>query len=114
MRGPRMRVRSAGGDDDNDCPGDDGSVNVETSVLCPSLAFETIWCLSPGFFRPTLCGDFAVNFSKETRDRVGADRYVNGCEQLANQRQRCALFAQLDDAIFQRHQTLRNASVAEA
>jgi hypothetical protein len=24
------------------------------------------------------------------------------------------LFAQLDDAIFQRHQTLRNASVAEA
>ena len=57
-----------------------------------------------GFLRPTFCGDFAVNFSKETRDRVDAHRYINGCEQLADQPQRCALFAQLDDAIFQRHQ----------
>jgi hypothetical protein len=50
MRGPRMRGRSDGGDKDDDCPGDDGSVNVGTGVLCPSLAFEAIWRLRPDFF----------------------------------------------------------------
>ncbi len=50
MRGPRMRGRLDGGDKDDDCPGDDGSVNVATGVLCPSLAFEAIWRLRPNFF----------------------------------------------------------------
>jgi hypothetical protein len=47
MRGPRMRGRSDGGDKDDDCPGDEGSVNVGTGMLCPSLAFEAIWRLCP-------------------------------------------------------------------
>src|SRR6266567_1505227 len=50
MRGPRMRGRSDGGDKDDDCPGDDGSVNEGTGVLCPSLDFEAIWRLRPDFF----------------------------------------------------------------
>ena len=50
MRGPRMRGRPDAGGKDDDCPGDDGSVNVGSAVLCPSLAFEIIWCLRPDFF----------------------------------------------------------------
>ena len=50
MRGPRMRGRSDGGGKEDDCPGDDGSVDVGLPVLCPSLAFEIIGCLCPDFF----------------------------------------------------------------
>jgi hypothetical protein len=37
-------------------------------------------------------------------DRVGANCHANGCEQFANEPQRCALLPQLDDAIFHQHQ----------
>ena len=66
---------------------DDGSVDVGPPVLCPSLAFEIIGCLRPDFFRPTLRGDFAVNFSKETRDGVDADRNIDSGEQFADKSQ---------------------------
>jgi hypothetical protein len=42
---------------------------------------------------------FAVHLGQEACDCVGADRYANGCEQLADEPERCALLPQLNDAI---------------
>jgi hypothetical protein len=66
MRGPRVRGRSEGGGKDDDCPGDDGSVNVGPACALSVARLRDNLVPTPGFFRPTLCVDFAVNFSKET------------------------------------------------
>jgi hypothetical protein len=50
MRGPRMRGRPDAGGKDDDCPGDDDSVNAGSAVLCPSLGVEIIGCRRPDFF----------------------------------------------------------------
>ncbi len=47
---------------------------------------------------------FAAHFSEEPRDRVGADRHVNGCEQFADEPERRAFLPQFDNAILERHQ----------
>lgn len=46
----------------------------------------------------------AIHLGEETRDRIGSDRNIDSCEQLANQSERCALLPQLYDAIFERRQ----------
>ena len=82
-----MRGRSDGGGKDDDCPGDDGSVNVGPAVLCPSLVFEIIWCLRPDFF-VRRCALISPLTSARKRAIVSMlDRNIDSCEQFANQPQ---------------------------
>lgn len=60
--------------------------------------------MAPSSFAASRGRSVAVHLGEKARDSIGADRHIDSGEQFANQPQRCAFFAQLDNAVFQRHQ----------
>jgi hypothetical protein len=71
-----------------------------------SLAISLLawWAHRPGRVGVRRCCDLSATSARKARDRIVANRHVNGGEQLATEAVRCALLPQLDNAIHQRHE----------